>query len=215
LIAGLRAILLVLTPTTSLLGIFSLPVTKLIFQRGAFSSTNSLELAELIPFILLGIVAASCMTLIFKVLFAKGDIYFAAGISLLGTSIYFVVSILLVERWGLKGIGSAYVASWWVVLIVSLRKLLKNNVWQYSSQSHVFFMKSLAVATIAVLVIGYIGNIFLPSEDTEPNLITNLFIIAITSGIALGAYLLILYARSISEILYVYQKCKCYVINAK
>ena len=212
LVAGLRVILLVITPIVCLLGIFSLPMTQFLFQRGAFSSTNSRELAALIPFMLLGIVAASCMTLVFKAFFAKGDVYFAAGISLLGTSIYFLISILLIERWGLKGIGSAYAASWWLVLIISLRKLQTQDVWQYPSPSHVSFMKSLAVATIAVMVIGYTGNLFLPDEETGHLLITRLLIIAVTSGIAFGAYLVILYARSISEVLNVFEKCKSYVI---
>ena len=166
----------------------ALPVSQLLFERGAFNLTNSLALAALLPSMLVGLVAMSCMGLIFRAYFAQGMLRAAAIISVGGVFIYFTLSGIFVGQFGLPGIGIAYAVSWWLVFIFSLGHLWRDTPLAQLVKMNLRFASKIFAAAMLVGVVCWLGAQFLPPAQSAGQL-GRLVVIAITSAVAILAYL--------------------------
>lgn len=120
---GLRIMLVCMMPAAAVLATLALPLVRFLFRRGAFGDDEAMALAGLLPWMFGGMVAMSCMSLSFKALFAQGRVRQAALLSSSCAALYFLLSALLVDRFGLRGIGAAYAATWWALFLLILRSL--------------------------------------------------------------------------------------------
>lgn len=184
----LRGILVCMVPASVLLGMLALPVSQLLFERGAFNLTDSLALAALLPSMLVGLVAMSCMGLTFKAYFAQGMLRAAAIMSVGGVIIYFTLSGIFVGQFGLPGIGIAYAVSWWLVFICSLRYLWRGTPLAQLVKVNLRFVSRMSAAAVLVGVVCWLGAQFLPAAQSADQL-SRLLVIAGTSALAILSYL--------------------------
>jgi putative peptidoglycan lipid II flippase len=187
---SLRVMLVCMTPAAVLFGVLVLPTLQVLFQRGAFNLADARSLARLLPFMLVGMTAMSCMGLVFKALFADSDVRAAAVISVFGAVTYFVLSGLFSTTFGLVGIGAAYALSWWLALGLSLRHLWHGELEPATVRSNYKFALRLAAGAALTAGIGWLGTRFLPPEDSTDNL-HRLLVLVATGFSAAGTYLVI------------------------
>ncbi len=187
---SLRIMLACMAPAAGLFGVLVLPTLQVLFQRGAFELADARSLARLLPPMLVGMAAMSCMGLVFKALFARGEVRVAAAVSVAGTVVYFTLSGLLGTTFGLVGIGVAYALSWWLVLGLSLQHLWHGEMGTTTIRANFQFALRLAMGAALTVGIGWVGAQFLPSENSTDNF-RRLLVLASTGFSAAAAYVVI------------------------
>lgn len=185
---SLRYMLVCMAPAATLIWVLADPALQLLFQRGAFHLSDTLALGGLLRPMLFGMVAMSCMGLVFKALFANGQVGFAAIFSTVGSGVYFALSGFLGTRMGVLGIGYAYAITWWLVFVLSLTFIWRHLPIRRFLFSAVAFLAKLSAATASVAVVACLGSQFLPaaSSGDSPR---RLLVLAGTATVAIGTYL--------------------------
>lgn len=186
--ASLRMMLACMVPVTVLVGILALPALQLLFQRGSFRITDAIALARLLPCMFVGMVAMSCMGLLFKALFACQNTRAAANISMICGFTYFVLSGLLCNAWGLKGIGLAYSLSWCLALLLGVRSFWRGKFSQSIVLANARFALHLALGATIVAVIGWSGTHWLPDANSSDQF-GRFAVVTTTSLFAAAGYL--------------------------
>ena len=159
---SLRTMLVCMAPAAAIIGVLSVPAVQVLFQRGAFRLSDARALGGLLRPMLAGMVAMSCMGLVFKGLFARGQVRAAAVLSLTGSFVYFALSGLLGSWLGLLGVGYAYAVSWWLVLFMGLKYLWREVPFWRLLGSGLGFAVRLGAAAALVAVVAWIGALLLP-----------------------------------------------------
>ncbi|MEO7796370.1 MAG: lipid II flippase MurJ [Opitutaceae bacterium] len=164
---GLRVILLSVCPVAVILAVAALPSLQLLFQRGSFRFEDAQAVADILPGMLCGMVAMSCMGIMFKAFFALKRIGTAATVSFGGSLLYFALSGILGGTSGLDGISASYAVSWWVVLGVSIAFLWGRPWRNLVNGETVLFLLSTGAALFVALAITWVGCIFLPRISAD------------------------------------------------
>jgi putative peptidoglycan lipid II flippase len=202
---GLRVILLCVCPVAVILSIAALPSLQVLFQRGSFTFQDAQAVAGILPLMLVGMVAMSCMGIMFKAFFAVKKLGQAAAISLGGSLLYFLLSGGLGSALGLTGIGVAYAVSWWAVLLVSIGVLWGRPLWHLAGRTTVSFAISLAGATFVAMIIAWLGCFLLPPEGSN-NQMTRLLLLTGVATFALAAFATTAYLEGMSEVRFAVQR---------
>jgi putative peptidoglycan lipid II flippase len=153
-----RVILGVCIPIVLLVSLFAPEVVRLVFERGSFTGEDTTGVARILPWMLIGSVPMVTVVLLFRGLYARHDTRSALVLGLLGPAIYFTLSGLLSRRFGIQGIGAAYVTTWSVLLLVGL-----SRIWGSARGIQVVlgssrFWTRLALAVAAVVAVAIAGK---------------------------------------------------------
>jgi putative peptidoglycan lipid II flippase len=187
---SLRVMLVCMAPASALFAVVALPTLQVLFQRGVFSLTDAHSLAALLPFMLIGMVAMSCMGLVFKALFARGELRAATGISVFGATLYFVLSGLLAGKLGIAGVGLAYALSWWLTFGLGIIHIWRGELDTQTIRNNLAFAIRLSIGAVLTVCIGWLGAKLLPPEDSA-DFVRRLLVLAGTALSAIGFYLVI------------------------
>jgi putative peptidoglycan lipid II flippase len=167
---SIRIMLSWIVPSATLFSLLGTASIQILFQRGSFSLVDARALGALMPVMLCGMVAMSCCGLVFKGLFASGQVGFASLLSVIGSVVYFGLSGIFGLSHGIIGIGSAYAVSWWLVFGLGMRYLWREVPWKMIVLVRWRFVVQLAFATILLVLFGWLGTFGLPSENTSNGL---------------------------------------------
>jgi len=146
---SIRAMLACMVPLSTAFGVLAMPIVRLLFERGAFRHSDSVALSGLIQLMLVGMIAMSCMGLLFKGVFAREEAGFAAFLSLFGSCIYFGFSGVLGMSSGIQGIGYAYSAAWWIIFIIGLR-----HIW--SGKPLIAFVRAAMAYAVSLICLALV-----------------------------------------------------------
>lgn len=166
---ALRVMFAFIAPGATVFAALALPIVQFLLVRGAFSEADAQNLATLLPSMLVGMVAMSGMGLVFKALFAQGQVKRAALFSLTGALIYFSASGGLVHPLGLPGIGLAYALTWWIILGISAQ------AWYSRASFDLAYVLRLLTVTIMCGLPPWLLTktiIFSPQRDALPLALT-------------------------------------------
>jgi len=180
--------LVCMVPGATVFSMLATPSLQLLFQRGSFHLTDAVAIGGLLPVMLCGMVAMSCMGLVFKALFARREARIACALSLVGSIVYFTLSGLLSTWLGLTGIGIAYAVSWWLVLVLGVGYLWRDVPFLALVRSKFRFIFQVGVAVILVTLICWLGIQLLPSA-TSPNDLVRFLVVLGTWILAFVTYL--------------------------
>jgi len=187
---SLRVMLVCMAPAAALFAVGALPTLQVLFQRGAFSLADAHSMSGLLPFMLVGMVAMSCMGLVFKALFARGELRAAVGISVLGATLYFALSGLLVDKLGIAGVGLAYALSWWLTFGLGIIHIWRGKLDTQTIRNNLVFAIRLMIGVVLTVCIGWLGTQLMP-PDNSAAFVRRLLVLAGTAISATGFYLVI------------------------
>lgn len=105
------------------LSFLRIPFTKLLFQRGAFGQESTNQVSSLLPLMMLGMIPMVGVVLIIKALHSRNSLKFPAFVGILGSLIYYSLCDFLSRKDGLRGIGSAYAITWWIIMLISIPQI--------------------------------------------------------------------------------------------
>ncbi len=125
--AAIKAVIVLIIPAATVFLFFGRDIVTLLFQRGQFNERSTEEVAALLPFYLVGLVAMAPTTIVSRGYFALREYREFAALGVAMILFYFVVAGAFSARLSLHGIGIAY-ALYWIMFfsigIVALRRYL-------------------------------------------------------------------------------------------
>ena len=106
-VKGVRLLLFVLLPTTAALVLAAEPFTSLLLQRGAFSPDAAGVTAATLAALSLGLAGRAVNYLNFRVFHARQEPWTAVFIGLFGVALNAILDWMLIDTYGIVGIGFA------------------------------------------------------------------------------------------------------------
>lgn len=166
---ALRMLVVFLSMAGMICSILAIPVVKLLFERGAFDRAATLEVGAIIPGMFLGVFAMVNTILIYRAYYSKGDLFGTAIISVIGAFLYFLLSGLLSNTFGLHGIVAAYAATWWILMLWAIVRFWKIHLKELWNLDNLKFICQLAVALSFCGTLVWFGKVFmiLPSMEAS------------------------------------------------
>jgi len=123
--------------------VLAFPIIQIMFQRGKFTLSDTTNISNLLPYMLIGMVFMLCVVLLFRVLFIKEKIFTVSGIGIACALLYFIFSgfavIFIQKVWG---IGLAYIFTWAIILLIALKAIFtKNEKYFFNKNTFLYFIK--------------------------------------------------------------------------
>lgn len=150
----IRMVLACASPVAVYLTVFAEPTLALLFERGAFNQQTTHEVATLLPWMMLGMVPMLCVVVIFRAIFARQEVLWAAGLGILTSLIYFGLSGLLSWSLGALGIAVAYACTWWTILLLSIGVLWRGRFERLTHSDNGKFICKVAFSLSVTGVVG-------------------------------------------------------------
>jgi putative peptidoglycan lipid II flippase len=157
----LRLVLACSLPIAISVGILAKPIVILLFERGAFVREDALNVAELLPWMLLGMVPMLCVVMIFRALFARQDIVSAFALGALTTTLYFVLSGLFIRQSNVIGIAIAYLITWSIVFFIAIYRLCRSDLKRLAQIENMLFAKRIGLLLLFTGAVAVLGNFWL------------------------------------------------------
>ena len=126
------------------------PITKILFERGAFSPEDTVGLSSIFPFMFSGMVFMVGVVILFRVIFLRESSSKLAILGIVGSVFYFLLSGMFLEFWGLQGIAFAYLCTWILLFCMGLYLLFKNNGNYINDKSTLIYVFKQCTALLLV-----------------------------------------------------------------
>jgi putative peptidoglycan lipid II flippase len=136
-------------------------VITLLFQRGAFEIKDSVNVANILPYMLIGMVFMLCVVMLFRAFFTRNFKNEVVMLGLLSTLFYFTFSGIGSNYLGIKGIAISYIITWVLIFIISIHLIFKGNShYILNYNNFLFLIKHLITLFIVSLVVYSTRSIF-------------------------------------------------------
>ena len=203
---AVRMVIAFAAPLAIIVSMLSEPIVRILFQRGAFDAHATCSVAELMPFMMIGMVAMLCVAMIFRAFFARHEILFPSILGAASILIYFTLSGLCSSLWGVTGIAFAYAVSWWVLFSVAVYSLWRENPNNLFSKSNLIFIYHIILTATVVSLVVFLGKIFYFNAFDHGGLFTRLFGLILVACIAIVSfYVVAVRVFKISDIAFVFE----------
>ena len=146
-------LVIALSSVVALIGsILGTHVITVLFERGAFSATDTAGIATILPFMLSGMVFMLCVVVLFRALFVKQMINTVAILGLTCAALYFLLSGIGSHFAQLKGIAAAYIITWFIIFAIALYHIFKRSIEVFfNKKTFHFFTRQILILIIVGL----------------------------------------------------------------
>lgn len=171
-----------------IVSVISNEIIYMLFQRGAFNDQDTKNVAQILPYMLIGMVFMLCVVMLFRAFFTKNFKYEVILLGFLATIFYSLFSAIGSKYFGIKGITFGYILTWLLVFLISLFIIFQEDKsFLFKKSNYIFILKQLLVLFITFLVISQL-KLFLTTLNFQSFFIKNLFIIFSIGSIGLALY---------------------------
>lgn len=204
--AGLKIVILIAFPIMAGLFILKFPIIKLLFERGAFDSSNTAITSTILGFFSIGIIGTGLTSILNRAFYSLKDTKTPMIIGILAICVNVAFSLTFVRLWGVFGLALA--SSLAVILCgVSLFFRIRKKVQVNYREIGMLILKS-AAATIVMGIFMYLLNIAGINLLDDVGNVGLIIKLVITGGAGIFAYAGILYFLKTEELVYVVDAIK-------
>lgn len=204
--AGLKIVILIAFPIMAGLFILKFPIIKLLFERGAFDSSNTAITSTILGFFSIGIIGTGLTSILNRAFYSLKDTKTPMIIGVLAICVNVAFSLTFVRLWGVFGLALA--SSLAVILCgVSLFFRIRKKVQVNYREIGMLILKS-AAATIVMGIFIYLLNIAGINLLDDVGNVGLIIKLVITGGAGIFAYAGILYFLKTEELVYVVDAIK-------
>lgn len=204
--AGLKIVILIAFPIMAGLFILKFPIIKLLFERGAFDSSNTAITSTILGFFSIGIIGTGLTSILNRAFYSLKDTKTPMIIGILAICVNVAFSLTFVRLWGVFGLALA--SSLAVILCgVSLFFRIRKKVQVNYREIGMLILKS-AAATIVMGIFIYLLNIAGINLLDDVGNVGLIIKLVITGGAGIFAYAGILYFLKTEELVYVVDAIK-------
>lgn len=144
----------------ALIGCLCAPlIIEIMFERGAFTKADTMNVANLLPYMLTGMVFMVSVVMMFRSFFVLNKIHTVAWLGFICAIIYFVTSGVASKLIGLRGICMAYIFTWLIIFILALHNLFKNN------SGYIFNIKNLRFIVTQIVLLTITGTVVMITKS--------------------------------------------------
>ena len=173
--------ILILLPLSLILMIFDNEVVKIIFERGLFTSSDTMLTSKVMFYYTIGMLAFSIKELLIRVSYANHNTKLPLGITIFGSLLNIVLSLILKEYMGVSGIALGLS----IAEIMSLFLLIF-----YMYQSRVFNFRPHLLDTVKTMTITSVYGFILYLLYPYLWLPDGVILLVLSLGLYSGLYLL-------------------------
>ena len=135
-------------------------IVRILFERGAFTSSDTKGIASLLPYMLTGMVFMLAVVMLFRVFFVKDMVPLVVSMGLISVLVYFAFSGVAIIVGSLNAIGGAYIITWFTLFAISMFWLYKNDVSVFiCRKTLIFFLKQIIILMLVGLFTYFIQKI--------------------------------------------------------
>lgn len=196
---GVKMHLLVTIPAALGFIILAEPITRLLFQRGAFDARSTALTSGALAWYALGLASYGLYYLLINVFYALQNttIRIRAGLVLVGT--YIAGNLLLIGPLQANGIALSYGLAHTAACLVLLARLGQRLGWRVEGALAGFALRVLAAAALMALAIGALRT-GLGDAMWAGDALDVLAALLVTGGAAIVVYLTALWLLGVSEV---------------
>lgn len=173
---ALQTIVLIILPVAALTAALRVPLLEFLFERGRFDRADTLAVAGVLPWYLLGMLGMAPMNVISRGFFALRDYRTPAGLGLVSLGLYAALCAALTPQLAQVGIAVAYAVTWLLTLFLQAYVLGRAAGKLLDEELLIHVVKVGASALLAAVVAVAL------SDGLEPRL--GLFVGLAVSGLA-------------------------------
>lgn len=159
-LSGLRMLLFIVIPAAVGLGALRVPVTRLLFERGAFDSLATQQTSEALICYALGVPAVSAIFFLTSVYLSLGDARTPVKFHAVGWSMNVILNLLLSRHWGHQGVAIATAISTNLTVILLVFFLKRHQLRSFGMES---LLLSLSKTLLVSVLMGSL-LLFLPGR---------------------------------------------------
>lgn len=165
--------------------VLALPIVKILFERGLFTSTDSIAVASVLQVYSLTLIPVSAIRVLAPAYFAVKNTWFPAVCSGVSLAVHIVIAPRLMEAYGLQGLNfSSFVSA--SVNILLLLGCFNYFITAFPWKTFLIkFLKTIAAAAVMIYVCRFILS-KLPVED---NLVGWLIMLVVAGGTGVLTFL--------------------------
>ncbi|MBI4683837.1 MAG: murein biosynthesis integral membrane protein MurJ [Nitrospirae bacterium] len=206
LLKGLKLISFVMVPVIFGMAMFRVPLIRLLFERGEFSSHSTEITASAVLFYVLGILGLSAVTLLTRGFYAMKDIKILSGISMTMVCVNIMLIIIMSRLFGFIGIPLTFTITYIIYMTTMMVFLEKRHKMHLVVPFIKSFAKHLfASGIMAVLLITFSIMIDYHSFNSFSEQLFYLILVAIIGSVS---YIFVSVFLNVSEVNLVIDKLK-------
>ncbi len=166
---------------SSMLGLMLLaePIVRILFERGVFTSNDSIHTAHALLVFAVGLPAYMLTKTLSPFFFAKGDTKTPVKIAILGVFLNIILALIFMQFWGYLGIALATGVTVWINAGQYVVRLKKQGVVSLDNLAKYRLPRILGASFLmALTLIGlkHLFNIYVPNWETENGIISVLLL---------------------------------------
>lgn len=151
---GVRLTLAVGLPIVAILSAVALPLTKILFERGAFTPIATLQVSRIVPIFIIDVVLFSMIgNLITRTFYAVKDTKTVPIIGAVLIMVYIGLSTLLVNPWGYMGLAIARMLRGGIMILVLIILLLRR-LKSFPAPKTTLHLLAYSLASLATFIIA-------------------------------------------------------------
>jgi putative peptidoglycan lipid II flippase len=148
-LSGLRMLFFIVIPAAVGLAALRVPVTRLLFERGAFDSLATQQTSEALICYALGVPAVSAIFFLTSVYLSLGDPFMPVKLHVVNWSVNLLLNLLLSRHWGYQGVAIATAVSTNATAVLLLLFLKRHQLRSLAMKSLLFSLsKTLLVSVL-------------------------------------------------------------------
>ncbi len=152
---ALRVTTFFLTPAVAGLAIYSIPIVRLIFQRGQFSATDSVLTGQVMAILALGAIPLGLSTILHDAFFSRTALWTLLWLGALNTVLTLVLMIVLQQILGVYGLALAFSVGqlFYLLILIGIYRMRLGTIDLRLWLSHLLRV-GLATGAMSVVLIG-------------------------------------------------------------
>ena len=184
----LSTITAIIIPITAFMCACSTPIIRILYQRGEFTSDDTLQVSVLLSIYTLGMIFLSWQDILNKYFYSMQKGVIPMIVAAVGVAANFTLSMILTPQIGLKGLALSTVISGLIMTVLLVVFSLKYTKKTFRFDFVVELLKIFISGIIVFILCKYVQN----HLNFDSNIIMQIIFIGLIFAVAVVSYLLLL-----------------------
>jgi putative peptidoglycan lipid II flippase len=194
-----RLVMFLFLPITAWVALNALPLTKFVYERGHFTTADSLLTARLLMLYSLGILPVAMAVVMLRALYAVQDTMTPMIAQAIDLGFYIAIAFWMTHTFGLEGLAIARAGSFLLVTLILVYVLIRHRKLLHFDAALLGFIGRICVATAGLGLVTW-GALTLLAHYIEVGHTAMRFgVICVSGAGGFGAYLLLAHVLKVEE----------------
>jgi putative peptidoglycan lipid II flippase len=195
----LRYVFFIFLPVTVWFVLNALPITRVLFERGSFTLTDSQQVAHILWVYGIGILPNAITLVVLRACYALQDTVSPLIAECINLAIYSVLSVYLTHQFGITGLASARTVAFFVVLAALLVAVIRHKESLAPGFAAVMFAVRVGIASAVAGFAIWLITMKWTAHSAAVSRITDIAVLLTTGSVGFVVYLVCARILGLSE----------------